>query len=57
MTEGLADKGGSGGGDHIEDGRDAGDRKGERKIVVALLARGSCECCKFDREKEPLNDL
>lgn len=59
-TEGEADKGGSGGGDHMEEGREAGERKGDLKMVVALLARGSCgsgERWRFAREKEPLKDL
>lgn len=50
MTEGLAD---TGGGDHMVDGREAGDRKGDLKIVVALLALGSCksgERCRFAKE-------
>lgn len=58
--EGLADKAGTGGGDHMEEGRDAGERKGDLKMVVALLALGSCgsgERCRFAKEKEPLNDL
>lgn len=39
VTEADAD---IGGGDHMVDGRDAGERKGDLKIVVALLGRGSC---------------
>lgn len=61
MTEGEADKEGTGGGDHMVEGREAGDRKGDLKIVVALLLRGSCgsvgERCKFAKENEPLKDL
>lgn len=60
MTEGEADKAATGGGDHMEEGRDAGERKGDLKMVVALLALGSCgsgERWRFAREKEPLNDL
>lgn len=59
-TEGLADKAATGGGDHMEEGREAGERKGDLKMVVALLALGSCgsgERCRFARENEPLNDL
>jgi hypothetical protein len=44
----------------MEEGRDAGERKGDLKMVVALLTLGSCgsgERCRFAREKEPLNDL
>ncbi|KAG2068663.1 hypothetical protein BDR04DRAFT_1102978 [Suillus decipiens] len=58
MTDVEADKGGTGGGDHMEEGREAGDRKGDLKTVVALLERGSCGSrCKFVKENEPLNDL
>lgn len=57
-TEAEAD---TGGGDQIVEGREAGDRKGDLNIVVALLLRGSCgsvgERCKFERENEPLKDL
>lgn len=59
-TEGEADKGGTGGGDHMEEGREAGERKGDLKMVVALLARGSCgsgERWRFARENEALKDL
>jgi hypothetical protein len=60
-TDADEEAGMTGGGDQMEEGREAGERKGERKMVVALLTRGGGSAVlvrwRFAREMEPLNDL